>query len=412
MKVHRIGVAAVLVMAAAWVGVLPAMAQAQQPQRITVNMRDGGGAAPAIARRNVEKYADLLSLSGEQKESALTIHDGYAAAMKTVQKARQDAMADLSRSAQDSGDHGVFLEKMPAIEKEFREKSGKLEKGFMEDLKSLCSAGAQEQAWARVERMRRREVELRRGTMSGESMDLVEVVGGFKFAPDTAKSLSPTLEEYEGDLDAQLKARQQAMVDTPAFEAGKPFDMEKMQASLAKAREVGTKVREVNDRYARKLEAMVPEDKKAEFHAAVRQAMFPTVYRPSRVARDLDKALALKDLTPEQKESLSSLRSSYKRDLGPANDSWAAAIEETEKGDSGDRAMVGPGGGLMAVRMNDEPPKLADARKARRELDDKAREKMKSTLSEGQMAAIQPQPGEETEGFEVNNSVILRSTIR
>ncbi len=396
-----------LVFAAGVVG--PVQNAGAQQVRVTATMRESGGGT--VARRSVERYADLLGLDAAQRESALTIHDGYAAAMKEAQKARRSAVEEVSRSAQDSGDHAVFMEKMPGIEQEFKVQSGKVEKGFFDDVRSLLNGTEQEQRWPRVERMRRREVELRRGQMAGESLDLTEVVGGLKLDRAAAQEVAPVLDEYEFDLDAQLKGRQRVAADAPAFEPGKGFDMEKMQAGLAQVREAGLKVKECNERFARKIEAMLPEERRAEFRTAVRMGTFPSVYRPSRVSRDLEKALALGDLTAEQRESLTELKRSYERDLRPANDAWAAAISNGDKTDEGGGSMATSGGGVLTIRNSDEPKALADARKARRELDEKARERVKAVLNETQMAAIKP-AAEEVEGFEGSQELIIRSGDR
>ncbi|HYE61190.1 MAG TPA: hypothetical protein VD997_04270 [Phycisphaerales bacterium] len=388
-------------------------ALAQQPARVVLNVSDGPfGGNGLVSKRSVERYAELLSFSPEQKESALTIHEGYQASMKEVQKARSSATEDLNRSAQDSGDFSVFAEKMPAITKEYREKEQKLERTLMEDLKSLCSGAGQEDKWPKVERMRRREVELRRGSVAGEALDLIEIVHNMKLEPSVLAPISGALDEYEIEVDAAVKERQSQRSGAPEFKPGEPPDIEALRAQMDKMREAGQKIKGVNDRFAKRIEAALPEEKQAAFRQAVRQASFPQVYRRSPIVRDLDKALALKDLSNEQREKLTALKKSYERDTRPVNDAWAAAIEASDK-EKGEGAgmLTAPGGGPMMIRMGEEPEAIKEARKARRELDDKARKAMKETLNESQQAAIKPQPGEVEEGMEmVTDSVMIRAT--
>jgi hypothetical protein len=323
-------------------------------------------------------------------------------------------MEDVQRSVQDSGDHSVFMEKFPAINKEFSEKNKKLEKSLFDDLKSLCAGPEQEGRWSKVERMRRRETELRRGSLAGEAMDLIEVVNTLKLPGDVLAALTPSLDEYEGEIDSQIKARQKVRADTPAFEPGKPLDMEAIKKGMVDARAAGLKIKNVNERFARKIEAALPEASQPAFRKAVQQATYPQVYRRSPIVRDIEKALTLSDLTSEQRTALTELKSSYERDVRPLNESWATAIEEADKSDAGAGMMVAPGGGQMVFGGQDEPEPLRNARKARRDVDDKAREKIRKTLNEAQQAAIKPKAGEEGElaegGEFVHDAVMIRTT--
>lgn len=353
--------------------------------RFSMTSSIGGPSDGQISKRSVERYAELLGLSPEQKDSALTIHEGYAAAYQQAQKARRTAMEELRRSSEDTDDRTVFMEKMPGIENDFRDKTTKLNKGFFEDLRGLVSP-SQDAKWIKVERMRRRETGLR-GGVSGASVDLVEVVNGLRLPADALNAVAPALDEYEGELDHQLQEKAKAAADGPGFEPGKPFDPEKMQQRMKEAQEAGLKVKDVNERSARKIEPLLPEDKQAEFRAAVKERSFPQVYRPSRTTKDMDAALKLDDISASQRAQIQDLKASYQREASPLNDAWASAITASEgEGQSG--ALVGPDGSRMMINMGDEPKALVDARKARRELDDKINEKLKGVLNQDQQAKL------------------------
>jgi hypothetical protein len=357
---------------------------AHAQMRFSVTSSLGGASDGQVSKRSVERYADLLGFSPEQKDSALTIHEGYAAAFQQAQKARRTAMEDLRRSTEDTDDHTAFMQKMPGIEKDFRDKTSKLNKGFFDDLKGLVSP-AQDAKWIKVERMRRRETGLK-GGVSGEAVDLVDVVDGLKLPSDAMTAVAPTLDEYESELDHQLQDKAKAAADAPGFEPGK-FDAEKLQQRMKEARESGLKVKQVNERSARKIEPLLPEDKRASFRSAVRERSFPQVYRPSRATRDMDAALKLDDLSPAQRSQIQDMKAAYQRDVTPLNDAWAAAITESE-GDGQSGAMVGSDGSHMMLSLGDDPKPLVDARKARREFDDKANDKLKGILNQDQQGKL------------------------
>jgi hypothetical protein len=370
----------------------------------------GGGAGSQVTKRSVEKYAELLGFSGEQKEAALAIHEGYSAAISDARAKRRAAMEEMRRASEDTGDHSVFMERMPKVEREYTDASQNLEKSLFSDLKLLLTED-QGERWPRVERSRRREVELRKGSMSGESVDLTEVVAGLRLDEPATTALAAPLEEYEVDLDRQLQARSRIEDDGVAFEPGKPLDMEKLREQMDKAREEGMKIKEVNERHARKIEGLLPEDHRSAFRDAVKHQSFPRVYRPARVTRDIDAALKFDDLDATQRQTLNELRESYARDAASLNDAWASAIEDAEK--EGQTAGMGGGGGRLVLSMGDEPQKLVDARKARRELDDKVREKINAALTEAQKSRL-PKGDEPGEGgaeghFEAVDAVMIRS---
>jgi hypothetical protein len=219
---------------------------------------------------------------------------------------------------------------------------------------------------------------------SGESVDLLGIVDGLKLSAEARAPLAQTLEDYELELDRALQAKQKDLDQGPAFEPGKPFSPEDMKKRMDDAREAGQKVKEVNQRSARKIEAMLPDDVQPAFNRAVREATYPRVYRPSPLVKRLDAALGLADLDSGQRETLQNLKSQYTREVSPINDRWASAIDDSERSGS-DGTMAVPGVGTMQVSFGgDEKGPLADARKARRELDDRTREKLESTLSKEQ----------------------------
>lgn len=355
----------------------PNEAAAQQTVSVRATSPMGGRGAGQVTTRSMERYADMLGLDQTQRETAMAILEGYAATCEQARKAQRDAMDELRRSSEDTGDHGVFMEKMPAIQKKSREATQAAEKSLFADLKSLLTS-EQEARWTGVERMRRRETGLR-GGLSGESLDLADVVHTMKLPAESTQLVAPMLEDYETTMDSHLKAKEAAQSDAPAFEPGKPMDVEAMQKQMEASRQMGEKIVQLNATTAEKIKGALPEELQQKFAAEVKRRSFPSVYRDSRVSKDLEAALSMSDLDESQRERLREIKASYARDIGPLNDRWADAIRDSEKsGQEGGMALGG--GGFVSMRMGEEPESLREARKARREMDDKARERLKSVL--------------------------------
>ncbi|MCC6951526.1 MAG: hypothetical protein IT433_08765 [Phycisphaerales bacterium] len=376
----RHGVRIGLGLAAMVLGVLagaPEEASAQQTMSVRATSPMGGRGGGQVTKRSMERYADLLGLDQTQRETALAIHEGYSATCEQARKSQRDAMDELRRSEEDSGDHGVFMEKLPAIQKKSRETTQAAEKSLFSDLKSLLTS-EQEAGWTRVERMRRRETGLR-GGLSGESLDIADVVHAMKLPAEPAQLVAPMVEDYESAMDSHLRAKEAAQSEATAFEPGKPMDVEAMQKQMESSRQMGEKIVQLNATTAEKIKAALPEELQQKFADEVRRRSFPTVYKESRVAKDLDAALAMSDLDESQRERLKEIKAAYARDLGPVNNRWADAIRESEQsGQEGGMALGG--GGFISMRMGEEPEGLREARKARREMDEKARERLKSVL--------------------------------
>lgn len=371
---------------------LPALAQQVQSVRVTSSFGGPGdfGSSSRVNRRGLDKYSDILSLTADQKSLAQSLLESYEAGCTSASKEFQAGREEMTRSYQETQDESIFAEKMPKLRKDYMDKTKSLEKGLFADLKALLTP-EQESKWPKVERARRRETTLRVGIGSGETVDLINVVEGLKLSPEVMKPLTEPLDDYEIDLDRALVSKQATMNQTPSFEPGKPISPDEWKERMAKAREEGLKVRDINQRHARLIEAQLPEDKRAEFQKAVRQATYPQVYRPSVVTKKLDAALGLSDLEPQQREALQTLRTNYQRDSGPINDRWASAIEDADRsGKNSGGAMAIAGGGMMSISFGDDNEKspTADARKARRELDDRTKEKMGSILTKDQQAKL------------------------
>lgn len=359
-----------------------------------------------ISKRAFEQYCSVLKMGESQVEQTRLLYDAYVAGFQAEQTKMRDAITAVQRSSEDSGDHTVFMEKMPAIQKEYSQQTQKLEKDFFRDVRSTL-ASEQETAWPRVERMRRRDVELRGGSMSGESLDLVTIATNQKLISDGSGPVDQLIEGYEADMDRLLAARaEQRDNNGDGFEPGKPIDIEKIQAQLAKSKEAGAKVRDLNKDYVRKLEALLTPEQLPGFQEEVKKATFPRVYRTPRVMKEIEAALAMSDLTAEQRETLTRAKESYVSRAVEVNSNWSKAITENEEKGAG--GTIGGGGNQISLSMGDDPEDLKNARKARRELDDGLAAEIKRTLTQEQHQKL-PKPEEDEMGeFRSGRGMMIR----
>lgn len=373
---------------AAIVGAAAPGAHAQMVFTATQSIGDGQEAP--ISSASVRRYSQLLSLDETQDELLRSLYDGYAAAAAEAAAEFQDAMLGARQAFEDTGDGSVFMEVMPEAREKRSQTLKRLEAQFFEDVGMLLTA---EQAQRRpsLERLRRREVLLPNGTLSGESVDLIEIVDSISLEEQAKGALGDTLTQYEVELDRSLVSRKKVEEETrEALDLGRgglrefgPEQMEKMEENAAKVREASLNVKSVNDRFARIIASQLPDADRDTFESTFHRKSFPQVYRTSSVEEALGAAANFGDLTTDQRQAIDSLLAAHERQVAAANRRWAQAIEESEQSEDG--AAMAFGGGMM-IRMgpNDAEGPVGEARKSRREIDQRTREKLLAALTEDQ----------------------------
>lgn len=348
----------------------------------------GGGQMfePGVSTRDLDRYAEFLAMNGEQKEAAGALLEGYQAEFDRAAKSMREATEAAREEFRDTRDFTVWEDLRPKME-EFQAKRKEMENALLKDVKELMT-DEQASKWPQLERLRRRETTLRRGFMSGETVDVVRLAEDSKWPAEVKEQVSVVLAQYEVDLDRVLIERNEQ------FEAGmgqgmalfRQGDMAGVNELFNKAREAAIKVRDVNRRYARLVEGMLAEDARAKFAREFKERSFPRVYRESHALRSIDAAAAFDDVTAEQKAAIAEMRAAYVREADAVNEKWAKAIEENELTITPMELMGGGGG-----------PALREGRTARREAEQKALEKLKGILTEEQVKRL-PERREREEG--------------
>lgn len=353
----------------------------------------GAGAAAGISKASLDRYAAILGLSAEQKETAAALHEAYAQDRAAASRDMQAQVASLRGGVHD-GDASALVEQIPVLMRRHAERAAAIEKQFIDDLRALLTA-EQGDRWPRVERLRRREQWLRAGPggfgpgagVSGSTVDLVMLVEALRLSDADRARLADTLEEYEQGMDRVLQERDRAAAEERARAADGPLalDPDALRALTKSQHEQAMKVREVNQRYARVLASLLPDDQRAAFEEQFRARSFRAVYGESAASRRLAAAERLDDLTPQQRERLAQIRDAYRRAARPLNDRWAAAQEQAEnEGRFAGFPMMLPFG--QSAPPADDP--LAAARQARRDLDRQTAEQIDELLTAEQRARL------------------------
>lgn len=384
--------------------VLASVAHAAQPAGSSVrSVRGGGGpgglGGPEISKRSVDRYASLLALDPMQREAAAALQQAYSESAQKASQEMQDSLKTLQDEAQD-GDRSALFEKMPEIMRKHGEKRAALQKSFLDDLKSLLTP-KQEEAWPKLERLRRREGlagGMGMSMVSGAGIDLTELVGKLKLADTEVAKLDDTLEQYQQDLDKAIVEREKARAERDGGEPGKitmDFDMEKMKARTAEEREHAVKIRDLNRQYERRLASLLGDESRAKLDEEFKKRSFRQIFKEPYPAKAIAAALKFDDLDANQKKALLAEQEAYNREVASLNDKWMQALDKAETEGKA-------GGPFMLPGMGSESEELVAARKARRDLDEKTSQRVKTALNEKQRDKL-PKKNNNSSNVQVTN---------
>ncbi|MCA9300924.1 MAG: hypothetical protein KDA28_17765, partial [Phycisphaerales bacterium] len=302
----------------------------------------GGGdfMSPGITTREIERYSSILNLSEEQSEIAQVLFEGYMEHFQNHASKVREKMEAAREEMRNGGDRTAW-EGVRSSMDAFRMTSEELEAGFLSDMKAMLSS-EQAAEWPRVERMRRRENTLGQGQISGERIDLIRLVHEeLDLEEPQVQPLAPTLDQYEIELDRVLEQRNEAYEEVREamqdggfrafFDGGDTGEMEKL---FEKGRSASLRVRDLNRRFARQIEGMLPADRVEAFRAEMKRQSFPQVYRPVRGTQMIDAAMGFQDLSDEQRDAILSIRASMDRYLEGVRQQQIAIIEKREESGS------------------------------------------------------------------------------
>lgn len=382
----RIGAA--VVSSAAVIGFVAGTAAPVAEAHAQMGMRMGGGmgmGSPTISRQSLETYARILGMDEAQKEAAKILADGYRGTLADLEKDLEGRVRKLQDEAQDEG-FGVFQREMPKMIGEFGKRQEAADAQFIEDIKALLT-DAQLEKFPKVEHHRRRETFLRMGMVSGAGVDVWSIQDRLMqregmVPEENLPQVTEAMDRYDVDMDRLLQEMERMYKeDMRKYAEGSEdmFDLTKMQERLKPYNDLGVRIRDLNRDAARKIEPLLTEEGQKQFREQFNMRAYPRVYRKSVAQKLYDAALKLPDLTEEQKDAVTQSKVQFERDIAPINESWARAIDEAEA----------KGGGTMGVMMNQfggggGDAALGDARKARRDADRVAQERLMGLLTEDQ----------------------------
>lgn len=370
------------------------------PPGMGMNLRQMmGGTDFRISPQSIEMYGKLLGMTEDQIEAAKALRQGHVESLQPkieeLNRAREEAR-EVFRETRDPSVWQGLMEQTESVA-EARERA---EKAFLEDMKTLLSP-EQAAKWPRIERAQRRESLSMGGLpfgIPGDRVDLFRLVQRVGLNAEEMTRVDQVLERYEAELDPALARRTQLMEDgmnrmQEFFQAFQEGRTEELNRRMNEFRDAMVRIRDVNRRYLREIEAQLSPESAAKVSEEFRREAYPQVYAQQRWGlRALESAMAFEDLTSAQKQSLEALREAYLRDLSTINDRAEKAIDESSMQVFDLNRMMQ--GGWMGG--NNEA--MQRFRTDRRELDDRTDKSLRDLLTQEQIERLPARPALERGG--------------
>ncbi len=342
-----------------------------------------------LASGGIEKYAAILELNREQKELLRTLYQGYRGAYREAVVTSDKEMEEVDKNRERSNRMNQGME----ILQRFAEKARKIEDQFFEDIKAILTP-EQTPRMERVMMARRRDVQMKFAFVAGEGVNLLDLLEKTK-APKSAE-LDALQREYETELDRlmieKVRMMKVSLAKADKIQRNELPDFTLVGEIIGDLYAIGGRIRDLNRRYVKEAEALLPESMRDGFSLEFKKRSFPRVYKPTLAQKCLSMTRDLDDLTPDQAGEIKTITASFEHDLEPLNQRYAAAIETTQERFPKDFLII------MQSRFdpNNKEDPLIKARAEREELDQKTLARLRGVLKPEQFKKL-PQYDDEVE---------------
>lgn len=368
----------------------------------------------SIDRSSATYFLDLMNFDDFQRDLAMELYREYFDQYRSAAVTTRDVMLRFEESMEEGDfDYENFEEVMRqtmTIVLGFLDRAISLGDQFVGDLGDLAVDESQRAGHQRVIYARQRGLAVSMSTMNGGDEGLVDLVSIGRdldpplLATDGGGPAEQAMFEYERELgttcgpmvDRALEGLREML---ESISTGDEND--RMEESLERDMEaLVDRFEGINDRYARRVQAALPDARRGEWDNAYKKARWPEVYAAGDVHRTRDAALELEGLTDEQRETITATMEHYAREAEGANQRWISAVQDLDEArrDLGEDSTPDDW-----EAYQDKNQAVRDARAAREALDERFAERIVQVLTPEQREAM-PSVG----GGDVDVDAVIR----
>ena len=302
------------------------------------------------------RMRELLPELRDMRERIRNDEDYDEAEMEALQekfRSMREEMRELRPPRPEGEELDALQEAYRAVADSWQAERNALRSEFLGNVSALLSE-QQMELWPGFEQRLRRQQSLPQGRLSGERVNLFQIVRSIPELADNDDRLEPVLDAYAMNLDRTLMARDEiatsAMMDVMQFmQSGETEEALKIAEEVS-ARRVA--VRNVNARYARELEGVIAAEFSPElaarFEEQYRRRAYSRIAGPTRIDRAFRELAEMEELDPETRATVSALQANYDSQMASLTERLITMTRDYEPERDLQRLRI------WAARMNGE----------------------------------------------------------
>lgn len=342
-------------------------------------------------RRDLVLFHEVLGLEEWQRPIVEVLLEDYSASFEAGMAGFRDQISRVRVESGERDGQQIMARMMRPLEAWDREKAV-LREAFLDNVRTQLSP-VQLDRWPAFERALRRDKELPQSELSGEGLDLTQILRRQQFAPAIVEAARSAVEEYELLLDQALTARERRMRDLQQDlrDAMQAMDFQRGLQLMNQIMAARVEVRNAQDRGLELIVAALPEAQADLFLAAALRQAYPKVHGPNPTVAFIDSVKRLTDLTEEQRLAIETIESDYLDQLDAINARMRELFRSEEPREPQrrfERILARQRGEATPRSTSGDPPAIRDARTERESLGRQAREAILAVLTEAQTARV------------------------
>ena len=358
---------------------------------------------PDYYRRDMQLFMDYLKLEPWQKPIVEMMIEDYQISFDAGTQSCRDEMQNLKDEMMADPANAMQIALRPIQKWEREKQTMKLE--LIENIRTQLSP-LQMERWPSLDRAMRREKDLPKGQIPGESMNLFVVLHGMELTQADVQAIDPTLLEYEVRLDQALEERNETLKKHQKViqDAMVQKNIEVGMSALKKISESRASVCVIHFAALDDISANLAPDKAEEFRKTVLERSFPEIYEETIVDRVLKTIRIDRSLEPVQITLIDEIESRYLVSLEQSN----IALLEAYKADGKQIPIIEAERAIArrnkeSTRMAKLPESILALTREREEMLERYRQELLDVLSSNQRKSVRTRsltdrPGAERAG--------------
>ena len=304
------------------------------------NAQFGGAAGIADAfradflARDMQLFVEQLRLEDWQRPIIEMLFEDYRTTFEGgVERVRSQIQDNQSRIVAARPEEVMEIILEPITEWDVERRALKAQ--FLGNVKAQLS-NEQLKRWPRFERTLRRDKELTKGELDGESIDLYTTVRQMRMPYEIEETVDPLLVEYEIELDGALIARaakidslqdqlKQAMTEMD-YDAGLRAQDQIMAARI--------RVRAIQDAWIDRIADSLPGEYGSTLRDRALSEGYPRAFRPTVIPDYFERLKECPDLSNDQITELEAIELAYEIDMADLEMRIVEAIRQNQPDES------------------------------------------------------------------------------